>query len=53
MSAATPWVPLSQRPEWSDVLPDAAPPEAGARPIVAIAYSERFLEVRAHPMTRP
>lgn len=36
-------VPVSHRPEWSDVTP--LPQDDGQNPIVAIAYREDFLEV--------
>lgn len=36
-------LPLSERPEWSDVTP--LPQDDGPNPIVAIAYKEDFAEV--------
>lgn len=36
-------IPLSERPEWSDVTP--LPQDDGPNPIVAIAYKEDFAEV--------
>ncbi|KAL5545082.1 hypothetical protein UlMin_008866 [Ulmus minor] len=37
-----PWIPLRQRPEWSDVSP--LPQNDGPNPVVGIAYKDQFTE---------
>lgn len=41
------WVPLSRRPEWANTHP-VEPADGAAAPVVQIAYSERFKEIKAY-----